>query len=60
VDEWTHQRTLEATSVPPDVTLLEVKPAGNYALHLRFSDGHTTGIFNWKTLRELSERFPVS
>ena len=58
VDEWTHQRTLEASSVPADVTLLEVKPAGNYALHVRFSDGHTTGIFNWKTLRDLSERFP--
>jgi len=58
VDEWTHTRTLDAASVPADVTLLELKPAGNYALHIRFSDGHTTGIFNWKTLREMSERFP--
>jgi DUF971 family protein len=60
VDEWTHKRTLDAEAVRPDVTLLEVKPAGNYALHLRFSDAHTTGIFNWKTLRELSERFPAT
>jgi DUF971 family protein len=58
VDEWTHKRTLDAAAVSADVALLEVKPAGNYALHLRFSDGHTTGIFNWKTLREVSERFP--
>jgi DUF971 family protein len=60
VDEWTHKRTLDADAVSPDVTLLEVKPAGNYALYLRFSDAHTTGIFNWKTLRELSERFPAA
>lgn len=58
VDEWTHQRTLDTARVSPDVALLDVKPAGNYALHLRFSDEHTTGIFNWTTLRELSERFP--
>ena len=58
VDEWTHQRTLDPAMVGPEVSLVEVLPAGNYALHVRFSDGHTTGIFNWKTLRELSERFP--
>jgi len=60
VDEWTHRRTLDASSVPPDVTLVEVQPAGNYALHLHFSDRHTTGIFNWSTLRDLSERFPLA
>ena len=58
VDEWTHQRTLDPAKVSPDVTLLEVRPAGNYALHVHFADGHSTGIFNWETLRELSERFP--
>ncbi len=58
VDEWTHKRTLDAEAVSRDVTLLELKPAGNYALHMRFSDEHTTGIFNWETLRDISERFP--
>jgi DUF971 family protein len=58
VDEWTHTRTLDPALVSADVTLLELKPAGNYALHIRFSDEHTTGIFNWKTLRDISERFP--
>ncbi|MGO8969570.1 MAG: DUF971 domain-containing protein [Myxococcaceae bacterium] len=58
VDEWTHQRTLEPEAVSAEVTLREVRPAGNYALHVHFTDGHSTGIFNWKTLRELSERFP--
>ena len=26
---------------------------GNYALRIRFSDGHDTGIFSWSYLREI-------
>lgn len=26
---------------------------GNYALRIRFSDGHDTGIYSWKYLREI-------
>lgn len=26
---------------------------GNYALKIRFSDGHDTGIFSWRYLREI-------
>jgi DUF971 family protein len=33
--------------------LLEAKPVGRYALQLRFSDGHETGIFTWEYLRSL-------
>ncbi|MHC5026651.1 MAG: gamma-butyrobetaine hydroxylase-like domain-containing protein [Planctomycetota bacterium] len=31
---------------------------GNYAIRIRFSDGHDTGIYSWRYLRELdrSER----
>jgi DUF971 family protein len=53
VDEWTHQRTLAPDSVPADVRVREVKPVGNYAVQLDFSDGHATGIFTWVLLREL-------
>ena len=58
VDEWTHKRTLDPATVSPEVTLKEVRPAGNYALQMQFTDGHNTGIFNWTTLRQLSEAFP--
>jgi DUF971 family protein len=56
VDEWTHQRTLDAQSVPEDIALREAKPVGNYALQLNFSDGHQTGIYAWSTLRELGDK----
>lgn len=29
---------------------------GNYAVRIRFSDGHDTGIYSWAYLRELWER----
>ena len=30
-----------------------IEPVGHYALRIRFSDGHDTGIYTWKYLREL-------
>lgn len=32
------------------------EPVGHYALRIRFSDGHDTGIYTWRYLRELGER----
>lgn len=53
VDEMTNKRTLDPESVPQDVAIREVRPVGNYAVQLAFSDGHDTGIFPWPLLREL-------
>jgi len=36
-----------------NVTIAGVEPVGNYAVRLRFDDGHDTGIFSWVYLREL-------
>ena len=55
VDEWTNKRTLDATKVPADLRIKEVQPVGNYALAFVFSDGHTTGIYPWKLLREVTQ-----
>jgi DUF971 family protein len=32
---------------------LEVEVVGRYALRIRFSDGHDTGIYTWRYLREI-------
>jgi DUF971 family protein len=58
VDEWTHQRTLDASTVPEEISAREIDQVGNYALSIHFTDGHETGIFSWKLLRELSEVVP--
>lgn len=37
------------------VAIRELVPVGNYALRPVFDDGHETGIFTWKYLRELAD-----
>lgn len=39
-----------------DVTITDVRPVGNYALRLGFSDGHDSGLFTWAYLQELGEQ----
>jgi DUF971 family protein len=36
-----------------EVNISAIEPVGNYAVLLRFSDGHATGIFSWETLYDL-------
>ena len=36
-----------------DVNIEAIEPVGHYAVLLRFSDGHQTGIFSWTVLHEL-------
>src|SRR5690348_9787574 len=36
-----------------DVAIDAVEPVGNYAVLLRFSDGHASGLFSWSILHEL-------
>jgi DUF971 family protein len=59
VDEWTQARTLDPISVSETLSIREIMPVGNYALRILFSDGHSTGIFPWGTLREVTERTPA-
>ncbi|MCX7556322.1 DUF971 domain-containing protein [Xanthomonadaceae bacterium JHOS43] len=33
-----------------DVGIVGIEPVGNYAVLLRFSDGHASGIYSWGTL----------
>jgi DUF971 family protein len=35
------------------VNIIEADPAGNYAVKLRFDDGHDTGLYSWPFLHEL-------
>lgn len=38
-----------------DVVLLNIEPAGNYALKLIFDDSHDSGLYDWKYLRHLCD-----
>jgi DUF971 family protein len=36
-----------------EVNIDAIEPVGNYAVLLRFSDGHASGIYSWQTLHDL-------
>ena len=36
------------------VKIESIEPIGNYAIAIKFDDGHDTGIFSWQYLKELS------
>jgi len=38
------------------VGVVGAEPVGRYALRIRFTDGHDTGLYTWAYLRELGEQ----
>ena len=56
VNEWTGQRVLKPELVSEELTIDEFDLVGRYALNFRWSDGHETGIYSFRYLRELCER----
>jgi DUF971 family protein len=52
VHELTGARLLDPASVPADVRAEAIALVGRYAMRVRWSDGHDTGIFTWQGLRD--------
>jgi len=38
------------------VVVKAIEPVGHYAVRLVFDDGHDSGLYSWKYLRELGEK----
>lgn len=58
VDEWSGASRLEPASVPEDVHPRAVESVGRYAIQIRWSDGHESGIYPFERLRELAPKAP--
>lgn len=54
VNEWTGEKILDERNIADDLTFSSIGIVGRYALNFVFSDGHDTGIFSFKYLREQS------
>ena len=52
IDELTGRPLLDPASVPEDLQQVDVALVGNYGLSVRFADGHDTGIYPFRMLRE--------
>ena len=56
VDEITGERILDVEGIDPQIAVVEMSLVGNYALKIRWSDGHDTGLYTWAHLRQLCQR----
>ena len=54
VNEWTGQRVLRPEAVSEELTIENLSVVGRYALNFVWSDGHDTGIYSFRYLRELT------
>ncbi len=52
VEEGTGRKLLDPATIPADVRPLRIEMVGNYAVQIEWSDGHSTGIYSWRALRE--------
>lgn len=56
VNEWTGERMLRPESISDQLQIADIAVVGRYALNFRWSDGHETGIYSFRYLRELCEQ----
>jgi DUF971 family protein len=55
VNEFTGERVLRPEAVSDALLMENVELVGRYALTFRWSDGHETGIYSFRYLRQLCE-----
>jgi DUF971 family protein len=60
VNEWTGQRVLKPESISEELTLDDINIVGRYALNFRWSDGHDTGIYSFRYLREVANELDAN
>ena len=53
VNEWTGEQILDPDSVAADVSINAMELVGHYAIRIRWSDGHDSGLYTWERLQEL-------
>jgi DUF971 family protein len=54
IEEGTGRKILDPADIPADIRALQIVPVGNYAVQIKWSDGHGSGIYTWETLRQVS------
>jgi DUF971 family protein len=52
VDELTGRKVLDPSTIPADIHVARAEYVGNYAIRIDWSDGHNTGIYSFRFLRD--------
>ena len=53
VEEMTGHPLLDPDRISADIKPMHLDLVGSYALRVRWSDGHSTGLYTWAKLREV-------
>jgi DUF971 family protein len=53
IEEGTGRKILDPSTIPDDIRPVEIRGVGNYAVQVEWSDGHSTGLYSWETLRRI-------
>lgn len=56
IDEHTGQRTLQKSTIDPEIRPESVQLVGKYAIQINWSDGHATGMYHFDRLLELCQK----
>lgn len=54
IEEGTGRKILDPSTIPLDIHANGIDPVGSYAIQIRWSDGHDTGLYTWEQLRKIS------
>ena len=54
IEEGTGRKILDPSTIPLDIHADRIDPVGSYAIQVRWSDGHDTGLYTWEQLRKVS------
>jgi DUF971 family protein/MinD-like ATPase involved in chromosome partitioning or flagellar assembly len=59
VEDFSGRQLLKPEDVAENVYPLRMQPMGNYAIAIQWSDGHSSSIYPYETLLEMSETKPA-
>ena len=54
VEEFTGEQILDKKNIPIDIHPTDIHPMGNYAVSVLWSDGHTSSVYPYEVLKDLS------
>ena len=53
IEEWSGKKIVTPDDIPEDIHPGRLSPVGQYALHIDWSDGHSTGMYSFDLLRSI-------
>ena len=54
INEMTGEKVLDPAKIRADIAATQISPLGNYAIGVTWNDGHSSGIYPYKTVEKLA------